>query len=49
MPLLIILGVIVVLIAIAIFQVNKWQTKKYAKLARKAKPADDAKDEGNKQ
>lgn len=46
MPLLIVLGVIVLLSAVAIFKVNKWQTERYIKLAaKKAKKVDDVDDE----
>ncbi|MDO4545367.1 MAG: hypothetical protein Q4C25_04355 [Bacillota bacterium] len=41
---LIILGVIVVIIAVAIFKVNNWQAERYVKLAQKAKEAKEADD-----
>lgn len=44
MPLLMILGVIVLLAAVAIFKVSKWQADRYVRLAKKAKEADDADD-----
>ena len=47
MPLLIILGLLVVAAAVAIFKVNKWQADRYVKLAKKAKEAKDADDMGN--
>ena len=39
MPLLMILGVIVLLAAVAIFKVSKWQADRYVRLAKKAKEA----------
>lgn len=46
MPYLIALGVIVAVIAVAIFKVNQWQADKYVKLAQQAKQAEDADDQG---
>lgn len=48
MPLLIVLGLIVVLIAVAIFKVNKAQSDRFLEMARKAKPADDADDDSSR-
>ena len=45
MPYLIVLGIIVEIIATAIFKVKKIQADRYVKLAQKAKVADDADDE----
>ena len=45
MPYLIVLGIIVIVISLAIFKVNKMQSDRYIKLAQKAKVADDADDE----
>jgi len=47
MPLLILLGVIVAIIAVAIFKVNKIQSDRYKELVKNAKVADDA-DDGKK-
>ena len=45
MPYLIVLGIIVVVISLAIFKVNKIQSDRFIELAQKAKVADDADDE----
>ncbi len=45
MPYLIVLGIIVAVIATAIFKVNKMQSDRFIELAQKAKVADDADDE----
>jgi hypothetical protein len=45
MPYLVVLGIIVAVIAVAIFKVNKMQADRFIELAQKAKVADDADDE----
>lgn len=45
MPYLIVLGIIVAVIATAIFKVNKAQSDRFIEMAQKAKVADDATDE----
>ncbi len=44
MHLLVALGILVAVITVAIFKVNKWQSERYVRLAQKAKKADDADD-----
>ncbi len=44
MPYLIVLGIIVIVISLAIFKVNKMQSDRFIELAQKAKVADDADD-----
>lgn len=48
MPYLIVLGIIVAVIAAAIFKVNKAQSDRFIEMAKKAKVADDATDEDEK-
>lgn len=45
MPYLVVLGIIVAVIAVAIFKVNKMQSDRFIELAQRAKVADDADDE----
>ena len=45
MPLLLLLGIIVAVLAFAIFKVNKVQSDRFIEMAKNAKPADDAVDD----
>lgn len=48
MPLLVLLGIIVFIIALAIFKVNKAQSDKFIETAKKAESADYEDDKENK-